>query len=183
MQLVSWWCDVVGRGAARGRRCSGRAGRAACSFPAAPRRGVFHEGRAAAGPLAASREIARHSSQFAWAVALRRRLQALTRTALDARTRAKIVSSRPGARETRCDTEWPCWWFYWCWRRWWAAGRPRRAATRPTCARTSLRAAPRAPPVSTGARALTAAYCTPLQARPLHRIVPTLPPRHACRRN
>lgn len=55
--------EAGGAAAAGGRR---RRRRRLAVFPARPRaRGVFHEGRAAAaGPLAASREIARHSSQF-----------------------------------------------------------------------------------------------------------------------
>lgn len=62
---------------------------------------------------------------------------------------AKIVSSWPGALgpgEIQCRAA-PCCWRWCCWR-WRRRGPEPRAATRPTCARTSPRAAPPAPPVS-----------------------------------
>lgn len=80
--------------AATGGGRSGGGGRRLAVFPACPpARGVFHEGRA--GPLAASREIARHSSQFGRAAAVRRRLQ----------SRAAAIANRARRTNARQNSE------------------------------------------------------------------------------
>lgn len=142
-------------------------GRAGCSFPR-PRARRFPRGagRPPRAATAAGKSRGTPRSPQSYSAALPRRLRDARHTReppLESNARAaKIVSSRPGtcpstggtargvqrARDAvRCSGRSRCW----RWQRWGRRAPARRAATRPTCARKSRRAAPPAPPVSAAA--------------------------------